>query len=516
MLHEQILRTNAKYLPNKEVIIDGALRITNAELYEKSNRLANALINLGIQKGSRVAMMERNCHQYIELFFAAAKIGAILIPVNWRLKGKELSYIINDAEIQALIFGEEFTDVVSSVQSQLESVQHYIVIGNAREGFKTYDSLLQQSSDEAPGIKVEEDDVLVHMYTSGTTGVPKGVLLTHKNILNTFRDQYQSMGLTRDDIAMQCGAFFHAPLFTAVMYTLVASTVVIREFSAERVLQLIQDEKVTRVFLIPTMISFILQHPNREAYDINSLKRVMFGGMPISTTLLKEAKAFFRCNEFQQFYAQTEASSIATLLPEDHILEGPPEKTARLHSAGRPEISCEFMLVDENDHEVPIGEVGEIVVRCDSVMKGYWKHPTETARVSRNGWHHTGDLARVDSEGYIFIVDRSSDMIISGGENIYPKEIEEILNAHPSVQMAAVIGVPDKAWGESVKAILVLKTGAKCTEQEIISYCKERLAGFKKPKTVEFVDSLPLSPAGKVLKKILQEPHWKGYDKRVH
>jgi long-chain acyl-CoA synthetase len=315
---------------------------------------------------------------------------------------------------------------------------------------------------------------------------------------------------------MNCLTFFHIGICVNLAFLINGATnVVLRDFTPKDTLRLMQDEEITWILVVPTEIAFILQSPEKDKYDLSSLKNIYYGAMPISSTLLKEAMMFFKCG-FYQLFGSTEAAICSVLKPEDHLLEGPEQKAIRLQSAGRGSILVQLKVVDENSHEVEPGEVGEVVVKSESVMKGYWKLPEETARVLHDGWFHTGDMARIDEDGYIYVADRKKDMIISGGENIYPTEVEEVINCHPSVYMAAVIGVPDREWGESVKAVVVLKEGQETSEKEIIALCKERLAGYKKPKSVDFVGALPLNPAGKVIKRVLREKYWKGHDRRIH
>ncbi len=516
MILEDILNRTVSQVSDKTAIIYGERRITYQELYQRTNRLANALLNLGIRKETRVAVMEKNCPEFIELYFAVAKTGGIVVPISFRLKGKELFYVLNNSKAQVLFFGAEFSSVVDSVRPELPELKTYICIGKSQSDATPYEELLNKASSSAPGVGNNENDVIILMYTSGTTGVPKGTLLTHRNVLHVMINQLITLGQTRDDVCLNCLTFFHvAIIFSLVIIMTGGINVIQREFSPEEVLRLIEGEKVTIVVAVPSELSFILTYPEKHLYNLKSLKSIYYGAMPITTKLLRESLQFFQC-DFYQVYGSTEAGFMSCLGPKDHLLEGPLEGRKRLQSAGKAVVFCELKVVGEHDQEVSVGEVGEIVVRSNSVMKGYYGLRKETEIALRNKWFHTGDLARVDEDGYVYIVDRKSDMIISGGENIYPPEIEEIICSHPSVQMAAVIGVPDSQWGEAVKAVLVLKEGAKATEDEIIKFSGDKLAGFKKPKAVEFVDSLPLNPAGKVLKKVLREKDWEGYDRRVH
>ncbi len=518
MILEQILKKNARYNPDKVAVIDGARRLTFVEVYQRSNRLANALLKLGMKQGSRIALMEKNCYQYFEFYFAVAKIGAVVVPVNFRFKKKELIYIVNNSEAEMLIFGEAFLDLINQARSELHHVKHFVMIGRKREGTESYDLLLENEAADPPEMETNENDVVVQMYTSGTTGFPKGTLITHRNIITTLIGLLLDLKITKEDVFLSGMTFFHVDMDYGLAFVMAGGTnVVMRQFSPEETLKLIQNEKVTAIKVVPTEINFILHYPKKELFNVKTLKSIYYGAMPISTTLLKEALAFFECDFYQNF-GSTEGGFCSTLAPEDHRLGDKIKLKKRLLSAGRAAVLVEMKIVDNQGEEVVAGEIGEIVVKSESVMKGYWKLPEKTAEALKDGWLHFGDLGRIDEEGYLYLVDRKSDMIISGGENIYPSEIEEIISSHPSVQMAAVIGVPDEEWGESVKAIVVRKEGKKMEAEQIISFCKERLSGYKKPKSVEFIDlkSLPLTPTGKVLKRVLREKYWQGHERRIH
>lgn len=516
MINEDFLKRSAKYFPDKCVVVDGDTRLSYLELYKRTNRLANALLKFGIEKGNKVAIVARNSHQYLETFYAVAKIGAILVPVNWRLKENELSYILNNSEAGTIIVGEEFYQTIHNIRLELQHLNDYIIIGKKQEGTEHYEMMLERSSDTAPQIKIDENEIVIQMYTSGTTGLPKGVLMSHKGILVTQLGQVLTTKPTSHFIHLHCGAFFHiALLFELELMAFGATIVVMREFNPKELLRLIQDEKINDLFIIPTMLNFILDEANKGSYDTSSLKNICYGGMPISPDLLAKTMKLFPC-DFYQFFGSTEAGNVSILLPEDHLLEGNPDKGRRLQSTGRCDLFTELKIVNEEGSELPVGQAGEIVVKSESVIRGYWKLPELNEQLLKEEWFHTGDIGCVDEDGYLYIVDRKSDMIISGGENIYPAEIDHVITSHPAVQMAAVIGVPDEEWGEAVKAFVVLKEGEETTEEEIIAFCKERLAGYKKPKSVDFVESLPMTPAGKVLKKVLKEKYWTGKDRRVN
>ena len=518
MLLGDILRRNAKLYPDKTAIIFEGKKYSYGETDNRIKRLANGLRSKGIQRGDRVGLLEHPCPQFIELYLAIPKIGAVLVPLNCRLAGRELEYVINDAEVKMLIMGDEFIEVVTSIQHDLKTVGTFFCIGKAPSGMGTYEDLITGYSPEVPEIEIKEDDVAVQMYTSGTTGRPKGAMITHKNLVSMYMIRIIDFKLDKDDIFLSSVPFYHTAAEYALVILYVGGTLIIhKRFDPGNFLDTLEAEKVTLTLGVPSMINFILQHMEKYPgnYKLDSLKMFLYGASPMPIALLRKAIEGFG-NVFLHSYGLTEASpGVSFLKSEEHILEGPEEKTRRLASCGKEIFNVEVRVVNEKNIDVKPGEIGEIILKGDGVMKGYWKLPKETAETIRDGWLYTGDIGTIDEEGYIFIVDRMKDMIISGGENIYPREVEEVLYAHPSILEAAVIGVPDEEWGEAVKAFVVLKEGDKVSEDEIIDFCKKDLASYKKPKSIEFVDALPRNPVGKVLKKELREKYWTDYNKRI-
>lgn len=508
MLIGDILRRNAKLYPHKTAIVFEGKKYSYGELDDRIKRLANRLRAKGIGKGDRVGLLEHPCPQYIELYIAIPKIGAVLTPLNCRLAGRELEYIINDAEIKMLILGKEFIDVIHSIQSDLKTVVTYFCIGDAPSGMGTYEELITGFSPEVQEIDIDDDDIAVQMYTSGTTGKPKGAMLTHKNLISMYISRIIDFKLDMDDIFLSAVPYYHTAAEYALVILYAGGTLIIHgKFEPGDFLETLETENVTFTLGVPSMVNFLLQHIEKHPryYDFSNLKMFLYGASPMPVAVLRKAIETFK-PVFLHSYGLTEASPGVTFLrPEEQVLEGPEEKVRRLASCGKEIFNVEARVVNEQGVDVKPGEVGEIIVKGDNIMKGYWKLPEETAETIKNGWLHTGDMATVDEDGYVFIVDRRKDMIISGGENIYPREVEEVLYSHPSILEAAVIGVPDEDWGESVKAFVVLKEGKKVSEEEIIDFCKKNLASYKKPKSVEFLDSLPRNPVGKVLKKELRE-----------
>ncbi|OPX39361.1 MAG: hypothetical protein B1H11_03340 [Desulfobacteraceae bacterium 4484_190.1] len=507
MLLGNLIRRNAKLFPDKTAIIFENKKITYHELGERTGRLCNGLKAMGIKKRDRVGLIQHPCPQFIELYIAIPRTGAVLVPLNCRLTGKELVYIVNDAALKMIILGREFIDVIKSIKPDLKTVTSYFCMGKTPSGMKDYEKLILDFPPEFSAIGVHDDDVAIQMYTSGTTGRPKGAMLTHKNLMSNYIGRIVDLKLDKEEIFLSATPYYHVAAEYALVTLFVGGLLIIHsKFDPGRFLSDIEAEKVTYTLAVPSMINFLLQYMEKHPgnYDFSTVKTFLYGASSMPVALLRKAMKAFKCN-FIQSYGLTEASPGVTYLrPEDHILDGPEEKVKRLASCGKEVFNVEVRVINEKGAVVRPYEVGEIIVRGDNVMKGYWKLPLETAKTIKNGWLHTGDLAMVDEEGYIFIIDRKNDMIISGGENIYPREVEEILYEHPSVLDAAVIGIPDQDWGESVKAFVVLKDGEKVSEAGIIDFCKKNLASYKKPKSVEFIHELPRNPTGKVLKKELK------------
>jgi len=372
-----------------------------------------------------------------------------------------------------------------------------------------YEELVSTGSDQELPARIVDDDVISIFFTAGTTGKPKGAVRTHRHLVTDAITGVIELRVEYDEKVLISFPMYHISCEdNIVRHTYLPNTLVIKRegaFNPDEVLQLIETEKITRCQLVPTMLHALLQSPHIDTYDLSSLRLILYAGAPMPVELLKRALQKFRCG-FAQLYGQTESGPLTTVLkPEDHVLEGSEAQLARLASAGKAVVSYEIRIVDDADRDVAVGEVGEIIGRSEAMMKDYWNLPDETEETLKNGWLHTGDLGRVDEDGYVYVVERKNDMIISGGVNIYPREIEEVLYQHPAVQEASVIGVPDEYWGESSKAVLVVRPGAQATQEEIIRFCGERLAGFKKPKSVDFWKELPKSPQGKILKKSIRE-----------
>ena len=510
---------SARTFPERLAIAYGDYELTYQQANTRINRLANALRNLGIQKGSNVAILLHNCPEFIETLFACFKAGIGTVPINFRLHPKECAFIINHSEAVAVVLGEDFRDSLYALKNEMPKVKHYICMTEPLEGMISYEKLLQGRSAGFTDEQVERDALAWLFYTSGTTGRPKGAMLTHHVLMMMTMNFFADMSpLGPEDVVLHAAPLSHGSgLYGIPNVAKGAANVILqsKSFEPKIVLETIQRRKVTNMFLAPAMIKRLVTSPEVDRYDLSSIKCINYGGAPIYEEDLKEAVRKMG-QVFVQLFGQAESPmTISYLRKEEHLLEGTEEQMRRLTSAGIPRTDLEVKIFDFNDKELPPGEMGEIVVRGEVVMKGYWRNPEATAETLRGGWLHTGDLGIMDEKGYVYILDRAKDMIISGGENIYSREIEDVILKHPAVYEVAVIGVPDEKWGESVKAIVALRPGHKATGEELINFCKEHLASYKKPKSVDFIDAIPKNPYGKVLKRELREKYWAGEARRV-
>jgi len=515
-----VLQRSAVKFPQKDALIYEDRLIGYRDLNDRVNRLANSLLKMGIKKGDRIALLLHNCPEFIEIYYASAKIGTTFVPINNLLKQSELKQTLEYVSPRLLFIDPEYAELIDSIGKELKFIELFIGLkGVSSTNFKQYDFMIEQGVPGEPDVQVSDDDVMNMLLTSGTTGRPKGVLRTHRqNFINAMTEAVE-MKIDYDDRALFLAPPYHVTIESVFCrHVLMANTIVIlREgkFDPQKVLDTLAREKITMLQLVPTTINALIQEENIEAYDLGHLRLLMYAASPMPAALLKRAIKKLKC-QFMQLYGQTETGPYTTTLrPEDHVAEGSEIQLARLASAGRPVLDCEVRIVDEEGKDVPVGEVGEIIVRSEAVTIGYWNLPEETAKTLRGGWLYTGDMGRLDDGGYVYIVDRKHDMIISGGRNIYPREIEEVLYQHEAILEATVIGIPDEYWVEAVKALVVLKDGMKATEEEIIAYCKEHLASYKKPRSVEFRKELPKSPTGKILKRQIREDYWKGMERRV-
>jgi acyl-CoA synthetase (AMP-forming)/AMP-acid ligase II len=487
--------------PDREAIVSETGRWTYAQWEENANKRARALSRQGIRKGDHVATIFLNGNEVMETYLALMKLGAVGVPLNVRLAPPELHYIIDHCDASALILASEFENAIREIKPKLSRVRRYLVSGaKSQKEMVSLEEACSGESGEPFQSDISEHDIAVILYTAGTTGRPKGVLLSHRNLI------WASINVAHDvDLESDYRVLLVFPLYHAAAYLLFVSdlfvgctNVTMRTFEPKRVMELIQEERINRMTFPPTVWNFILQLPNLDRYDTSSVRSLSTGAeaMPLETK--KRLLELFPNAKLGETLGMTEsAATITTLKPRDVL--------RKMASVGKPFVNVEVRLVDDADRDVPQGEVGEILARGPNIMEGYYRDPEATAKTLQGGWLHTGDLGRLDEEGFLYVVDRKKDMIITGGENVFPREIEEVLYRHPKVLEAAVIGLPDPQWGEKIHAVVVLKEGQEMTETEVIDYCKENLASFKKPKSVDFVNQLPRSSAGKVLKRILKE-----------
>jgi fatty-acyl-CoA synthase len=491
------LTRRASLTPARRALVFEGQTWTYAQLDRRANALAHALRDLGVRHGDRVAYLDLNHPNFLLTLVAAARLGAIHVPLNFRLTAPELSFIIGDAGVHTLVHDEAFAETVDRIRGEISCRQ--LVSTAARPGVHSLDSLLLGRPGDPLDTQVSTDDVAVIMYTSGTTGRPKGAMLTHGNLLWNNVNAFLAYDSSVDDVTLVCAPLFHIGGLNVTMLSALmkgATVVLMRAFDPGEVLELIARQRVTTMFGVPAMFLFMSQHPAFATADLSSVRHFICGGAPVPEALIRVYGARGIC--FAQGYGLTETSPFVTLVPMERALE-------KVGSAGLPPMFTDVRLVDERGDDVPTGERGEVVVRGPNVMKGYWNRPEATAETIVDGWLHTGDVGVQDAEGYYYIVDRKKDMVISGGENVYPAEVEDCLYQHPGVAEVAVIGVPDSRWGEAVLAVVVRRPGATVEEQDIVDFTQGRLARYKQPRRVVFADALPRNPAGKVLKFELRQ-----------
>ncbi|MBI4362713.1 MAG: long-chain-fatty-acid--CoA ligase [Euryarchaeota archaeon] len=513
MLLTDILDRNARLYPREQAVVFEGQRATHAEFQSQVHRLAHGLRGLGLQRGDRAAILSKNCPEFLQFYFACAALGAVAVPLNYRLTPGEMEYILQDSKARLLLAGEGYLPAAKELRRRAPQIEKIISLERDAET-AAYGELLASAPETPPDADTDENRVIWMMYTSGTTGRPKGALVTHRTILSTLAATLLDLRVDPGDRMLVTAPQFHvAAVIASLRATARGATLHLhREFDPRRVIDTIERERITHTLLVPAMLQMVLQVPNVEKRDFSSLKLISYGAAPMPVEVLKKGLRLIG-PKFAQGYGQTEAPVLTSLRPEEHTLEGAGAK--RLASCGREIFGVTIRIARENGEEAPPGEVGEIRARGDGVMKGYWNLPDATQKTLDGGWLHTGDMAYRDPEGYIYIVDRLKDMVISGGENIYPREIEEALFAHPAIADAAAIGVPHEKWGEAVHAFVVLQKGTRATEQELLEHCRKSLAKYKCPQRIEFIPELPRNPSGKVLKRVLREPYWKGMERRV-
>ncbi|WP_213290600.1 fatty acid--CoA ligase [Bradyrhizobium sp. sGM-13] len=492
---------------------------TFAEFDVNTNRVASALIALGVKPGARIAYLGKNSDIYFELLMGAMKAKVVMAPVNWRLAGPEIAFIVGDCKAPVLFVGPEFITQVRNIKAQLPEVRHVITAEGGAPEWQDFTAWRDAAGGDDPKEPISPKDIAIQLYTSGTTGKPKGAMLSHANFLNLVNagseaDKPEWNKWSSDDVSLVAMPVFHigGSGWGVIGLYHGAKGVIAREFDPTKVLDFFEQSGITKLFMVPAAMQFVVRQPRARQVDISRLKYMLYGASPIPAALLKECIEVFKCG-FVQLYGMTETTgTIVALPPEDHV-----EGLERMRSAGKALPGIELAILDPDGNRLPPRQVGEIATRSGSNMVGYWNLPEATARtLGSNGWLRTGDAGYMDEDGYLYIHDRIKDMIISGGENIYPAEVESAICDHPDVAEAAVIGIPDDKWGEAVKAIVVMKPGKQANATDIINFTRERIAGFKTPKSVDFIEALPRNPSGKILRRNLREPYWAGKDRQVN
>ncbi len=490
---------------------------TWAQFGDRVARMAAVLRGLGVSAGERVGMMSMNSDRYLEYYYATWWAGGVVNPVNIRWSPAEVAYSLDDCDTAILIVDDAFQGAVADLRARSKALRTVIHCGDGAtpEGMLGLEALIAEATPIDDAMR-SGDDLAGVFYTGGTTGFPKGVMLSHTNLASNALSNVAEQIVMPDSVTLFAAPMFHLANGAAMLagMSFATPTVFVPAFTPVGVLEIIQAERVTQALLVPTMIQMLVDHPDLPKYDTSSMRSVLYGASVISEGVMRRALAAFPNARFSQAYGMTELSPCATILPAwYHTPEG--QKAGKMRSGGRATFTTEVRIVDAEDREVPRGTVGEICARGPGVMLGYWNKPELTKAAIRDGWMHTGDAGYMDEDGFVFVVDRVKDMIVSGGENVYSAEVENAIAQHPAVGASAVIGIPSEQWGESVHAVVVLKPGQQASAEEIIAHCKTLIAGYKCPRSVEFSEALPVSGAGKVLKTKLREPFWQGQERGV-
>ncbi|MCL4702206.1 MAG: long-chain-fatty-acid--CoA ligase [Burkholderiaceae bacterium] len=500
-----------RHFADKPAIIYGDRQLTFAQVGEAASRLASALATrLGVSKGGRVALLLPNCPELTIADWALIRAGLVRVPLNPRLAPAEIEFMIQDSEAEVVVYGSDFESTVARLRETSPTLRHCIAVGAPGLGALAWTEVLAKGDPDNFHVDTDMDDLYMILYTSGTTGRPKGAVTTVRSRWFTvFTSAANENFVEESDVMLHVASLGHGS-GTKVLnhYVKGATNVYLPKFTIEEFCQTVEARRATTTWVVPTIIGMLLDFPDRSKYDLSSLRTVVYGGAPMPVERLKKALATFGPIFVQVFGLSEAPHPIISMGKYDHIHGTQNQLDRRLSSAGRPSLGVEVRLVTEHGGEAEVGEIGEIAVRGDNVMVGYWKKPEATAEVIRDGWFYTGDLAIADRDGYIEIVDRKKDMIISGGYNVYPREVEEVLYGHPAVRECAVIGVPDAKWGEAVKAVVSIRPCQITTAEELLEHCRKYLASYKKPQSIDLIDELPKSPNGKILKRELRKPYW--------
>jgi acyl-CoA synthetase (AMP-forming)/AMP-acid ligase II len=513
----EFLTISSAVCPDRLSIIFEGNRYTFNQLNERVNRLANALAKMGVKKGDRVALLQVNCNQCVETYFAVARLGAIYLPLNFRAKEEEQEYMLNFAGPNTLLAGARYLDMVDSMRPRLASIKNYISLDTFHKGMLFYDEVLESSIADEVDTDIADEDTTILMYTAGTTGKPKGVMLPHKSFSVYVLENVSPPDPETEEKNILTVPLYHIAGIQAMMSAIYGARTLVmqRQFDPKSWMELVEKEKVNRAMMVPTMLKQLLDHPDFTKHNLSSLKVITYGAAPMPLSVMKRALEAFPEVGFINAFGQTETASTITMLgPEDHVITGTDEekekKLKRLTSIGKPLPDVEMKVIDEGGRELPAEQIGEIIARGPRVMTGYYKDEAKTATtIDKEGWVHTNDMGYRDKDGYFYLSGRSTDLIKRAGEYISPEELENVICTHPKIEDVAVIGVYDEEWGELPRAVCVLRKEATCTAEEVMEYCRERLASFKRPRSVVFVPELPRNPMGKVVKKELRAKYGK-------
>ncbi|MFO1299045.1 MAG: long-chain-fatty-acid--CoA ligase [Burkholderiaceae bacterium] len=513
----QLARHNARNYPAKTAYVDGERRIDWARLNERACRLAQFLLAAGVARGDRVASISCDCIELVEIVVACAKIGAVRVGINHRYAPPEIEHILDDSGVRVVFVQGALAGPIAEIAPRLHAAPTLVGFEGAHPFAADYETVLAGQAAVEPGVAIGDDDLGYIFYSSGSTGRPKGVTTTWRQVMDSLCHIALNEGSGRSDVwlhTMPAGGIPLLILMRAIYHG--ATCVIMRRWDPEQACALIERERVTRTLVVPTMLVSLIHHPDARRRDLSSLRQIAYGAAPCTPANIRLTMEVFPGVEMLQMYGATEATGMATMLfPEDHREALRTCDHDILSSAGKPVPYMEVVVADERGEPVAAGEVGEVLIRGALVTSGYWNAPLLTAEAVRDGWLHTGDMGRFDHRGYLHLVDRKKFMIVSGGYNVYPVEVENALAQHPAVKEVAVIGVPDPRWGEAVKAIVTLRPGRQASEAELLGFCQERIAGYKAPKTIEFIDEFPRSAVGKLDKRALRERHWQGGERRI-
>lgn len=511
-----LVRARAAQDPERVAIRSEDRAVTWKELYQQACRVANALAKSGVRAQDRVSLIDRNGIEHFEFIFGCAVLNAIPVPINWRLSPPEIVQTLLDAESRVLLVGPDYQAVIESVEGGLDPSMRIVSLTGKHARWTAYDEWCGSASTLDPVTEPQPGDVALHFYSSGTTGKPKGILWSVENTEFLLRDTSVSYGVKRDDVSLLTMPLFHSGgtgwALCGMMNGCVSITV--RQFEANTILQVIEQQKVTVAMFVPAMLAALCKAPHARE-KVKSCRQINYTGSPISESALTDAMEIFGCAFIQNYGLAETTGGFAQLDAEDHDPGGP--RRGLLRSVGKAYPGIEVKIVDvSSGTELRAGQIGELWTRSGQNMPGYWKNAAETAKtITSDNWLKTGDGGYIDPEGYIFLTDRLKDVIITGGENVYPTEVENVLGAHPAVAECAVIGIPSERWGETVKGIVVLEAASSASAEELLSYCATLLAGYKRPTSVDFVDMLPRNPTGKLLKTALREPYWRHHGRGI-